>query len=485
VKLPGLDSLRGRMVATLMAASLVAWFAWTVVEYTQAVRERSGFWDDNMRNSAKLVLTSLPRSLLTAGAERSFELPQGEQLGTQSEFNYQIWTADQRLAAKSLSAPAVPMNASFEPGFHQPRIDQQEWRVYTMWDAERQVQVQYGERLTQRADAVTQEVRSRLADIGIFVALLAASLLVVGNWTLRPVKRLSEHLATRDPVDATPLPLAGLPAELTPMVAAFNELLERTAAARDHEQRFLADAAHELRTPLAALRVQSQVARRARNEAQRAQALDELVSGIDRCTRLAEQMLELARVDAAAAQPRVGVFDLNAVAEDVVAMLSGQAAQQRSTLQLVLSGDAPLPAHGDDALVTVALRNVVDNALRYSPAGSCVRVQTETDSQQRPVASVTDQGPGIPLPKREQVLERFVRLASHDATGSGLGLSIVQRVCSLIGATLTFSDGPLGRGMRVSIRFMNPASPAPAPITRAGAATHASMRGATDRSAGR
>jgi signal transduction histidine kinase len=451
-----LDSLRGRMVATLMAASLVAWFAWTVVEYTQAVRERSGFWDDNMRNSARLVLTSLPRSLLAAGAERSFELPQGEQLGALIEFNYQIWTADRRLAAKSLSAPTVPMNASFEPGFHQPRIDQQEWRVYTMWDAERQVQVHYGERLAQRADAVTQEVRNRLAGIGVFVALLAASLLVVGNWTLRPVKRLSEQLATRDPVDATPLPLAGLPAELTPMVAAFNELLERTAAARDHEQRFLADAAHELRTPLAALRVQSQVARRARNDAERAQALDELVSGIDRCTRLAEQMLELARVDAAAAKPRVGVFDLNAVAEDVVAMLSGQAAQQRSTLQLVLSGgDAPLPAHGDDTLVTVALRNLVDNALRYSPAGSCVLVQTDIDSQQRPVASVTDQGPGIPLPKREQVLERFVRLASHDATGSGLGLSIVQRVCSLIGATLTFSDGPLDCGLRVSIRFMN------------------------------
>jgi two-component system, OmpR family, sensor kinase len=311
--------------------------------------------------------------------------------------------------------------------------------------------VQVGENLAQRQSYVLAGALEGLYGLLFLMLPMTLGLVAVSWWTTAPLRRLQRNVEARAAEDVRPLPDDDLPRETVPLVRAFNAMLERAAQAREAQQRFIADAAHELRTPMAALRVQAQVVLRADNDAERNETLQELIAGIDRNTRMAEQLLELARVDSRQLHAGVNLatFDLRELAEAAVQQTRSLAARRQVAVHC---GFEPALVRSDPAMLGVAVRNLLDNAIRYSPPGSRVELTTATAGAGVSLC-VQDQGPGLSPEEVQRALEPFVRLTNGHETGSGLGLSIVKRVCTLLGHRLLLRSPAMGGGLHASIGF--------------------------------
>lgn len=287
---------------------------------------------------------------------------------------------------------------------------------------------------------------------------LALVLVVAVGFSLRPLRRLSDAIATRAAERLTPIDDADAPREILPLIQRLNRLFGEIDRALQNERRFTADAAHELRTPLAALQAQAQVALGATDAATRDHALNQILAACERATRLVTQLLTLARLDAGQA-PAMQELGLRALATEVLADLAGAAIARDCELVL---GEGDAQVRGDATLLQAALRNLVDNALKH---GAARQVELSIgDEGGQAVLCVADDGRGIPAAERASVRQRFRRGASADscatgaagqslpdATGSGLGLSIVERIVELHGGALHLDEGPGGRGLAVRI----------------------------------
>jgi two-component system sensor histidine kinase QseC len=279
---------------------------------------------------------------------------------------------------------------------------------------------------------------------------------VLGGWLwfaawrgLKPLDEMAREIAEREPQRLDPVTPETAPREIRPLIEALNSLFARVAAAMEKERRFTADAAHELRTPLAAIRAQAQVAARARDEAERQHALEQLAASAQRAAHLMEQLTTLARLDPAAPLP-MAELRLDQLAAEVCAEQGAQALAKDITLALAATEAAPLM--GNEAMLRVLLRNLIDNAIRYTPQGGRV-VVTITHRAGRLTLAVCDDGPGISPELRALALERFHRLAGQDTEGSGLGLSIATRIAELHGAHLELDEGLDRRGLCVRVQF--------------------------------
>ena len=258
----------------------------------------------------------------------------------------------------------------------------------------------------------------------------------------------AQAVAERGGDDFSPLAEASLPRELQALVKAFNGLLQRLAQALEGERRFTEDVAHELRTPLAAIRLQAQVASRASAPEAAQAALQKLVSGVDRIDRVVDQLLTLARLDPTrAADLQTEDFPLRRVVEETLSEFEGAAAQRQVQLLAEVEIEGGV-VHGSPQAIYVVLRNLVDNALRHAPAGSRVQVSARAADGLLELA-VRDEGPGIPPAARRRVFERFVRLQPGS---SGLGLFIVQRIAQLFGGVVGICDSE-GGGCQVVVRW--------------------------------
>lgn len=295
-----------------------------------------------------------------------------------------------------------------------------------------------------------EEVAGEIAEHLLKPMLLAlpalALLLVIAiGFALAPLRQLTRDVATRAADRLDPLPTEALPAEVAPLVARLNSLFADILRALENERRFTADAAHELRTPLASLKAQAQVALASIDAAERQHALDQIVVGCDRATHLVTQLLTLARLDAALPHP-LQALRLRPLAEEVLAASAGAAIAQRCELVL---GEGDAVVHGAPVLLQVLLRNLIDNAIRHSGASQIEVAIARQDG--RAVLSVSDNGRGIAANERGRVQQRFYRSASAEFSGSGLGLSIVQRIAELHGGTLNIAPGANGRGLALHI----------------------------------
>jgi two-component system sensor histidine kinase QseC len=230
-----------------------------------------------------------------------------------------------------------------------------------------------------------------------------------------------------------PIALTGAPSEMAPMLAALNGLFERIAALIESERRFTADAAHELRTPIAAIRAQAQVALGEADDALRRHALLSTLEGCDRATRLVEQLLTLSRLEAGAAPP-VTPLDLSALVRSVAAELAPRAIQKRQTI--AVDALVPCQVHGDATLLAVLVRNLVDNAIRYSPPNATIKVAVRGQQTQIRL-KVEDSGPGMTGPDMQRMGERFFRVMGSNESGSGLGWSIVRRIATVHQASVS------------------------------------------------
>jgi two-component system OmpR family sensor kinase/two-component system sensor histidine kinase QseC len=283
---------------------------------------------------------------------------------------------------------------------------------------------------------------------------IAAPLVALAVWwlvglSLAPLRNLVAAVRARGAETLTPLPLAGLPSELAPLGAALNALLARLDASFEAQRAFVADAAHELRSPLTALKLQLDLARRAPDEATRTRALAELAAGTERMRHLIEQLLVLARAEPGGAGSANGDADLSEIARQATADAVPLAASRG--MELELDAERPLRVSGDEAALRILLRNLIDNAVRYAGTGGRVQVQVSENADQA-VVRVDDSGPGIPPAERARVFDRFYRRDGGDTTGSGLGLAIVRAIADRHGAAVDLSDSPLG-GLRAELRM--------------------------------
>lgn len=316
------------------------------------------------------------------------------------------------------------------------------------WDEKHSLLVQVGERQDVR-DELIEDVVSRLLYPLLYAFPVLATLvwLSVGKG-LAPLQGITAEVASRAPHQLSPLEGKGAPDEIRPLVDALNGLLARLDTALENERRFTADAAHELRTPLAALKTQAQVAQRATDIDESRHALRQVVEGVDRATHLVEQLLTLARLEPGAVPPRMESLALRALAVECAVALAPQAMDKSIEIS-VEEGVATIV--GNAAMLGILLRNLVDNAIRYTPRGGWVSIKVLREKT-RAVLEVCDSGAGIPPKERDQVIRRFYRVLGSGEDGSGLGLSIVQRIAEFHGATVELGESTAG-GLSVRISF--------------------------------
>lgn len=437
-------SLRKRLLALLLGGVTIAWLGTLVFSYLDAHHEVDELFDAQLAQAAQTLLA-------LAGDEEGEHI---EDLGAaghkyQRQLRFQLWNADGRLLLRSQNAPAGPLTKV--RGFSETEdANDGHWRHYSQWNNEQNLQIQVSEN-----HRIRDELISQIAWRLLFPALLGLPLIGFWVWLatrhgLSSLDDIASDIAQRDPQQLEPVTPKAAPVEIRPLLQALNGLLGRVDHALESERRFTADAAHELRTPLAALQAQLQVAQRARNPMERNQSLDQLQAGLHRAAHLVDQMLQLARLDPENGLPDVAAISLPAIIEDVCAEL-GNAILTRN-IDFEFFADAPALVPGKAEWLRVLVRNLVDNALRYTPDGGKIQI-TLTQSPADVRLSISDNGPGIPEAEREAVCQRFHRLENSGQPGSGLGLAIVARIAELHAAELSFTDSPYGTGLSVSLRF--------------------------------
>jgi two-component system sensor histidine kinase QseC len=438
-------SLKRRLLVLALAATALVWLVTVLITWLDARHEIHEVLDAHLAQSASLLLVQLSHDIDEIETEHAPLLHNDAR-----KVAFQVWEEGTRLGLHSVNAPQQPLGTG-KQGFSERTVEGGRWRVFTSWDASGEYLIHVGERMELREELAAEMALGLLLPLLAAVPVLGVLLWIAVGRGLKPLAGLTGEVARRDPDNLAPLAAERAPREVLPLVEQLNRLFGRIAQSFERERRFTADAAHELRTPVAAIKAQAQVAQLASGVQARDHALRQVVVGAERAARLVEQLLTLARLDAIDRSAREPC-GLRALAAQVVAEMVPAALSRGVHLQLTGAPEAPdVQAPCIPTLVEALVRNLIDNAVRHG-AGGLVRVAV-TREPGYAVLSVTDQGPGILEHERGKVLERFYRLPEAGEGGSGLGLSIVQRIAQIHGATLALGSGESGKGLRVSVRF--------------------------------
>ena len=430
-------SLRMRLLVFLLAAIVLAGAVQGALAYRSALDEADALFDYHMQQTALALRSGLPVDAQGLGPGLDLE-------DENHEFIVQVWTNEGLRIFESAVGAALPQIAVL--GFTNVQARGGTYRVFSMQTRSQVIQVAQNM-------AVRQGMARSLALRTLAPLAFMAPLLVLAVWwgvsrSLAPVERVRRQLAQRQADDLSPVSDAQLPDEVQPLVSELNLLFERVQRAFDAQEHFVADAAHELRSPLAALRLQLQGLQRAGDDTARAAAIERLSAGIDRATRLVEQLLTLARQESGstATEP----VDLRAIAQLALADVAPAAQARSMDVGLLDSEAATVP--GNVEALRMLVRNLLDNAIKYTPPGGQVDVQVRADNGHA-VLTVEDSGPGIAPEHRERVMQRFVRETAEGAPGSGLGLAIVLAIAQRHGAVVALDSSPRLGGLRVTLRF--------------------------------
>jgi two-component system OmpR family sensor kinase len=430
-------SIRGRLLVGLLLLVAVMSLITGSITYRRVLGETSNLFDYQLRQMA-----------LSLGDQASFRsgytLPPE---AANSDFVIQIWD----IFGTRIYSPGLPLLDKAILGYSDLTVQNERWRVYALLTRTSVIQV-----------AQPWSVRERLAreaalrvilPLLILLPLMAAAAAWIVTRAVRPLKGLTTQIEHRDVHSLTPLVAADLPTEVSPLVEELNRLLERLAAAFESQRAFVADAAHELRSPLTALSLHLQLLERAREAPDRELATTRLREAIDRATHLVGQLLTLARNEPEAPHADRVPCALDTIARSAAADVQPLAQERGIRIQL----EAPVPAMvtGDAEALRILVRNLIDNAVRYSPQGSVVQVGVQGTTQGQVVLEVADQGPGIPAADRARAFARFYRAPDAAEGGSGLGLAIVKAIAQRHGAQVTLADG-LPQGLRVLVSFPTP-----------------------------
>jgi len=436
-------SLRARLLWFLLAAIVLAAGAQALVAYRTVLKEADDIFDYHMQQMALSLRAGLPPSAAVGGlggAEQNFD------------FVVQVWTADGVRIFESADQAALPQLAVL--GFADVRARGTTYRVFSMQT--RALVIQVAQDMAARQHMAGTLALRTVAPVALMAPLLMLVVWWVVSRSLAPVARVRTQVASRQADDLSPVSEEKLPDEVRPLVQELNLLFDRVRQAFEAQKHFVADAAHELRSPLAALKLQVQGLQRAADDGARELAIGRLVAGIDRATRLVEQMLALARHEASMAagappEPVVLAEVARLAVSDAVA-----AAQARRIDIGIARADEGAAVKGQPEALRMLLRNLLENAVKYTPEDGRVDIAIVRQGEGQGEAvelSVDDSGPGLPPAERERVLDRFYRSGEPQAPGSGLGLSIVKSIAELHGASVALAASPSLGGLRVVVRF--------------------------------
>ena len=444
-------SLRRRLVWLLTSAVAAIWLMSVVVVYQRAHHEADELLDDQLTQLADTLLA------IVAGGEVDHFVKELHEHAQRSPvpIAFEIWRAEDGEARRLVTSPGHDeFKTGIKAGFSEHPYQNASWRFYTVQDNEAEYRVIVGQAHAARERLARAIGLSLLIPGALALPLMALAVWWVVGLTLRPVNAVAHQVGSLDAQALVPLDeLILLPNEIAPLRAALNALIQRVTEAFENERRFTADAAHELRTPLAALKIQAQVALRAQTADSQQHALAQVIAGVDRMTHLVEQLLTLARVDPTS--PSTPPLPLNPA--EIIATMCAELLPQAQRQSQSLSVDT---TEGCSVAVTaawlqIALRNLVDNALRYAGEGARIEVRLVRTGSTCSI-TVADDGPGVEPALRAQLSERFVR-GEVEGEGCGLGLSIVDRIATLSHAQLELGDGLTradgGHGFAATLHF--------------------------------
>lgn len=447
LRTPG--SLQARLLVLVLGLVAIVWLGAAVATWIDARHELDELLDGHLAQAAALLVVQ------QAGEGDDDDVADAPSLHKYApSVAFQVFH-EGRLVMRSANADTAPMSIATH-GFETVRLTGGgEWRVFATRGAKNDVQVYVGEQTASRNAILWAVLRSVLWPLFFALPLLALAAWWAVRQGLAPLRQLSRVLDQRRAQALEPLVLDHAPLEMVPLLKALNQLFERIGGMVESERRFTADAAHELRTPIAAIRAQAQVAMGAgADEAQRQHALQATLAGCDRATRLVEQLLMLSRLEAAPAI-HVTRLDLSALTRRVAAELAPAALARQQKLEL----EAPVRCEvaGDDMLLGVLVRNLLDNAMRYSPDGATIRIHVSRDDGAT-LLHLQDSGAGMSEAQVVRLGERFYRVPGSEQPGSGLGWSIIRRIAQVHDAQVVVASSRALGGLAVTVRW--PRTPA-------------------------
>lgn len=442
-------SIRRSLLLILMPFVIGTWIIAAILSYYDTKQDVSHILDAQLAQSGQVLLALSMHELVeqrllseendsvTETVSKKFWEHDQEIL---SKISFQVWLNNDILAMRSEEAPMQPM-AKIDNGFQDSIIDDANWRIYSSASEDGLIRIFVGIQSDLQNTLANSVVRKIMIPFLISMPFFAFFVWRSVDTSMLPLQNMAKQLRRRKANDLSPLDDYKIPREVRPITAAINQLFLHMKTAYDTEKRFTSDAAHELRTPLAALKTHAEIALGADNEEEQQKALRKVVQGVNRATRLVEQLLTLARLDPDTGFTNIRRFDLFIAAENVLSDLAMTAIDKN--IEISLSGTRGKFVAANADAIGVLMRNLIDNAIRYTPRGGEVEVQISRNEDSI-LLRVADSGPGIPEEERGKVFNRFYRSLGTKESGSGLGLSIVTRIVDLHHLSISLGTSKMG-----------------------------------------
>ncbi|WP_265534636.1 ATP-binding protein [Pseudomonas saponiphila] len=450
-----MNSIRRRTLTLIIGLLFAGLLILTSFNLHDSNHEIDEVYDAQLAQHARLLLgiMRMPNSSIDqAQLYHAFNLalsqamPQVDGHPYESKIAFQVWNRKGNLLVRTTSAPTYALQP-LAPGFG-TALDpnDHQWRTFTLDDPDSGLRIWVGERVDVRSDLVSRIMRHTLWPNVLGSLLLAVIIWLAIGWGLRPLANMAAILRARPSGSLEPLHLDPLPRELEPMQAALNRMLTQIQELLGRERRFIADAAHELRTPLAVLRVHAQNLLQAGTEEERRASLESLILGVDRAGRLVNQLLTMARLEPKAQVPSEQLIDLAHTVRDSLVQLTPWLLNKGLELSFDVDERA-YPIRAEAASIDIALNNLISNAVNFSPANGLINVRLAQVGEHFEL-SVEDQGPGIDESQRERLFERFY--SRGNVHGAGLGLTIVSVIARHLGGRINLDNLPQG-GLRATL----------------------------------
>lgn len=433
-------SLQRRLLLYLLVCAPLVWGMTMLVSAHRARHEVNELFDTQIIRLALQVQSTL---VGTAPPGQVLPTPPSAGEADLRDLAIAVWNRQGQLLLVDREGMQLPRHADAS-GFVDMQLGGEPWRVYYLQSQDGEWLVAAGQHGDERDELVLDLIVGQLVPWLLVLPLLLLALAWAVRRALRPIRMLTAELQERRADDLRPVPVNHAPQELQPMLAAMNGLFARIESTLERERRFTADAAHELRTPLAVLRAQWDVLRRATGEDDRRRAETQLSAGMDRMDRLVTQMLSLSRLESTECLRRAQALQWPQLVEQAVNDVLPLAERRRIELDCEWPPEdtPPMPLQGDPDLMTVLLRNLLDNAVRYAPEGSTVRMRFGADR-----LDIENDGEALPIEVLDRLGQRFHRVDGQAESGSGLGVSIVHRIAALHGLDLRYRARADGRGV--------------------------------------
>jgi len=456
-----MNSIRQTLLISLLGVLTILMVLAAALSYRAGLQEAGEMFDARLVQSSRVLLNLVdePLSDLSEYPGQPIVLHgwhgQAQGVGEALAFKdghayenklaFQVWDARDHLLLRSDSAPETKL-APLSPGYSDAMINGEQWRVFTLRSPPGRW-FQSAERADIRQELAEDIAIGTLLPLLLALPLMALAIWATVIWAMRPLSRVSDEIGERDPERMTPLDMGNLPLETHGLVRAVNSLLHRLDAALARERRFIADAAHELRTPISALRVHASNAREAAEVTERRASQQHLDQSIARIERLVAQLLSLNRAERTSQNPMRTYMDLGALVRMEIDVIRPISLQKRQTIMLQLEETQVM---GDELALAPLVRNLLENAVRYAPDGGSIIVSTSAE-QDWVKLSIEDSGPGIPEESRNRVFDRFYRIVGSGVEGSGLGLAIVREIINDHGGRITLDTSETLGGLAATV----------------------------------